>query len=180
MNKLALLLAVVLIAVLTGIVNAETGGPGKGSRMTADCGMEGQMKGAEKHMSRHLKGLNLDEQQKASVGEIKTRMMTETRARVTDMRVVQGQLRDLLIQDTVEMKAVEAKVQQLEMMRSNMHLAHIKAMEEIKVILTPVQKTKFKEMIKAGPMMGRMGMMDDQTCGKTGKKVRSKRSTMKE
>ena len=39
-------------------------------------------------------------------------------------------------------KAVEAKVKQLEMMRTEMHLSHIKAMEDIKTKLTPEQRKK--------------------------------------
>lgn len=38
------------------------------------------------------------------------------------------------------MKAVEAKVKQLEMMKTEMHLAHIKAMEDCETKLTPEQR----------------------------------------
>jgi len=85
------------------------------------------------------------------------------------MRIVQIELRELLSQDPVDMKAVEAKVKQLEMMRTEMHLSHIKAMEDCKTKLTPEQRRKFKEMIEAGPMMEGMGIKHDQECGMKGK-----------
>jgi len=78
------------------------------------------------------------------------------------MRIVQIELKDLLSQDPVDMKAVEAKVKQLEMMRTEMHLSHIKAIEDIRTKLTPEQRKKLREMIEAGPMMGGMGMMQGQ------------------
>jgi Spy/CpxP family protein refolding chaperone len=67
------------------------------------------------------------------------------------------------------MKAVEAKVKQLEMMRTEMHLSHIKAMEECKTKLTPEQRKKLREMIESGPMMEEMGMKHDRERGMKGK-----------
>ncbi len=124
--------------------------------MMGCCGMDEKMMGAD-----HFKRLNLDDQQKTSIGEIKSRMMKEMIKKTADMRIVQIELKDLLSQDAVDMKAVEAKVKQLEMMRTDMHLSHIKAMEDIKTKLTPEQRRKLKEMIAAGPMMEGMGMKHD-------------------
>jgi hypothetical protein len=62
--------------------------------------MDGMMMDAEHHMSKIIKGLNLDEQQKAFMGEIKSRMMKETIRRKADMRIAQIELKDLLMQDT--------------------------------------------------------------------------------
>ena len=127
------------------------------------------MMGAEHHMAKHLMALNLDDQQKVQMGQIKSRMMKETIRRTADMRIVQIELKELLMQDTVDMKAVEAKVKQLEMMKAEMQLSHIKAMEECKSKLKPEQRKKLKEMMEAGPMMGGMGMLHDQECGMKGK-----------
>src|SRR4030042_5718026 len=113
--------------------------------MMGCCGMDGQMLGTE-----HLKSLSLDEQQKTLIGEIKSRMMKETIRRTADMRIVQIELKDLLSQDPVDMKAVEAKVKQLEMMKTEMHLSHIKAMEDCKTKLTYEQRKQLKEMIEDG------------------------------
>ena len=95
--------------------------------------------------------------------------MKEKIRRTADMRIAQIELKDLLSQDPVDMKAVEAKVKQLEAMRTEMQLSHIKAMEECKAKLTPEQRKKLREMIEAGPMMEGMGMKHDQERGMRGR-----------
>jgi Spy/CpxP family protein refolding chaperone len=165
MKKLSVLLAVVSIVALAALAYGEMDGHGMGPGMMGDCDMDGQMMGAEHHMSKHLMGLDLDEQQKTLIGEIKSRMMKDNIRRTADMRIVHIELRDLLSQDPVDMKAVETKVKQSEMMRTEMHLSHIKAMEDIKTKLTPEQRKKFREMIESGPMMERRGMMHEQKGG---------------
>ena len=85
------------------------------------------------------------------------------------MHIVQIELKDLLSQEPVDMKAVETKLRQLEMMKTDMHLSHLRAMEDVKTKLTPEQRKKFKEMHAAGHMMEGMGKMHDQECSKTKK-----------
>jgi Spy/CpxP family protein refolding chaperone len=169
MKKLAAIVAAVSILALATLAYGEMGGRGMGPGMMYGCGMDGMMMDAEHHMSEIVKGLNLDDQQKAFMGEIKSRMMKETIRRKADMRIAQIELKDLLMQDTVDMKAVEAKVKQLEMMRTEMQLSHIKAMEECKAKLTPDQRKKFREMMEAEPMMEGMGMKHDQERGMKGR-----------
>ena len=168
MKKIAVIVAVVSIVALAALAYGEMDDRGMGPGMMGDCGMGGHMMEAEHHMSKHLMGLNLDEQQKTLIGEIKSRMMKDNIRRTADMRIVQIELRDLLGQDPVDMKSVEAKVKQLEMMRTEMHLSHIKAMEDIKTKLTSEQRKKLREMMDAGPMMEEMKMMHDQEHGMKG------------
>ena len=168
MKKLSVILAAVLMFALAALAYGEMGGRGMGPGMMGECVMGGQMMEAEHHMSQCLMGLDLDVQQKILTGEIKSRMMKETILRNADMRIAQIDLRDLLSKDPVDMKAVEAKVKQLEMMRTEMHLSHIKAMEDIKTKLTLEQRKKFREMIEAGPMMEEMKMKYDQKRGMKG------------
>jgi Spy/CpxP family protein refolding chaperone len=171
MKKLAVIVAVVSIVALATLAYGEMGGYGMGSTMMSNCGcgigMGDRMMEGEHPMMKHLRGLNLDEQQKASIGEIRSRMMKETIRRTADMHIVQIELKDLLRQEPVDMKAVEAKLRQLEMMKTEMHLSHLRAMEDIKTRLTPEQRTKFKEMHAAGPMMEGRGRMHDQECTNT-------------
>jgi len=167
MKKLAAIVAAVSIVALAALAYGDMGGHGMGSGMMCGCGMDGQMMEAEHHMAKHLKSLSLDEQQKSLIGEIKSRMMKETIRRTADMRIVQIEVKDLLSQDPVAMKAVEAKVKQLEMMRTEMHLSHIKAMEDCKTKLTPEQRKKLREMIEDEPMMEEMGRKHDRECSKT-------------
>jgi Spy/CpxP family protein refolding chaperone len=140
-------------------------GPGMGSEMMMGHGMMsgmgqgGRMMEAEHHLMMCLAGLNLDDQQKKGIDDIKSRIMKETIRRMADIRVAQIELRDLLKQDPMDMKAVEAKVKQIGMMQIDLRLSHIKALEDLKKILTPEQRKKFMEKLMAGPLMGGMGMM---------------------
>jgi Spy/CpxP family protein refolding chaperone len=125
-----------------------------GHGMMGDHGMMGgRMMEAEHHLARLLEGLALDDQQKKVIGEIKSSMKKDTIRKMADISIARIELRELILQDPLEMKAVEAKVRQLESLRAEMHLAHIKAMENIKTKLTPDQRKKLMNMIKTGPMM---------------------------
>jgi Spy/CpxP family protein refolding chaperone len=139
-------------------------GPG----MMGGCGMHGSMMGTEHRMMDRLMDLNLDEQQRTSINEIKSKMMKDTIRRSADIRIAQIELKDLLSQDPVDMKAVEAKVKQLETMRTEMRLSHIKAREDIKSKLTPEQRKEFREMLEKRPMMKGMGMMRGHMRGMEG------------
>lgn len=176
MKKVIVTVTVVLVVALAAVSYGQMGGHGMGPEMMggpgAGCGMMsggmgGRMMGGEHQMWRFLTSLNLDEQQKTAIGEIKSRTMKEAIRRMADMRIAHVELKDLLSKDPVDMKAVEAKVKQSEMLRTEMHLSHIKAMEEVKATLTPEQKKKFREMIAAGPMMGGRGMMHCPDCPMT-------------
>ncbi len=144
MKKLAVTAAAVLIIALAALAYGEMWGRGMGPGMMGGCGMDGQMMGADHHMLKHLMDLDLDEQQKNLIGQIKSRMMKEMIRRSADMRIVQIELKDLLGQEPLDMKAVEAKVKQLEMIRTEIHLSHIKAMEDIKTKLTSEQRKKLR------------------------------------
>jgi Spy/CpxP family protein refolding chaperone len=132
---------------------------GCGMRAGMKEGMGDRMKEVAHHLSIVLKSLNLDEQQRKMIQEIKSKIMIETIRKMADIRITQIEIKDLLFQDPMDMKTIEAKVKQLGMIRTDMHLSHIKALEEIKARLTPEQRKKFGEMWKTGPMMGGMEMM---------------------
>ena len=140
------------------------GGHEMGSGMMGGCGMGEGMMGSEHPMWNHLMGLNLDEQQKSAFKEIRSNVTKDTIKRIADIRIAQIELKDLIWKDPADMKSVETKLKQLESMKTEMHLSHIKAMEEVKAKLTPEQKKKFKEMIAMQPMKGDMGMMHGHEC----------------
>jgi Spy/CpxP family protein refolding chaperone len=123
-------------------------GPGLGSGM-----MGGRMMEAEHHLAMVLEALGLDEQQKKAIGEIRSAIKKDTIRKMADISIMRIEIRDLMLQDPLDMKAVEAKVKQLGMLRTEMHLAHLKALESIKAKLTPEQRKKLMEMMKTGPMM---------------------------
>lgn len=153
MKKLAAVVAAVSLVSLVTLAYGEMPGHGMGPGMNCGCGMDGQMMGEEHHMAKHLKALNLDEQQKTAIAELKSKTMKETITKTAEMHIVQIELHDLLNLDPVDMKAVEEKVKALEAMHTGMCLAHIKAMEECKAKMTPEQRKKLKELVAAEPMM---------------------------
>ena len=188
--KVAFLLVFLLVIVSAGSSYAQMCGcMGKmGEEMHGDMPMRGEMKhhgmegmegmrgmkGEDHPMWEHLKGLGLDEKQKEAVKAIKSRAMKEMIKKRADKQIATLELKDIVGKDPVDMKAVEAKLKQIEAIGTDMRLSHIKTMEEVKALLTPEQKKKMKEMIEMGPMKrgmdmmgGDMGMM--QGCGMRGK-----------
>ena len=131
---------------------------------------------AEHHIWRYLMDLGLDNKQKAEVKEIKSRVMKEIIKNKANEHIARIELRDLLDKDPVDMKATEAKLKQIETIKTEMHLSLISAREEVKSKLTPEQRKKFKEMLEMKPdiglpmrwemMHGGMRMMPPPPCEK--------------
>ena len=140
-----------------------SGHPGKGGMeegmlmrphmMHAGEGFMKRSPEARHMMWRNLMALGLDEKQKDAIKAIQSRVMKDTIRKRADVEVSGIELRELLRKDPVDMSAVEAKLKKTESMRTDMRLTHIKAMEEIKAILTPEQRKKFKESHEGGFMM---------------------------
>jgi Spy/CpxP family protein refolding chaperone len=133
-----------------GMMGGQGMGPGQ---MGGQGQMGGRMMEVEHHLARVLDGLNLDEQQKKATGEIRSSIKKDTIRKMADISIARLELRDLLLQDPPDMKAVETKVKQIGSLRTEMHLSHIKALEMIKAKLTPEQRKKIVERMKTGPMM---------------------------
>jgi Spy/CpxP family protein refolding chaperone len=153
MKKLVVVPAVViLLFAWFGLSDAMCGkGMGKG------MGMAGAPP-----MSEKLKSLGLDDKQMGEVKGVHFRMMKETIKKRAEVQVARVELKEVLGQDPVDMKAAEAKIRQIEALRGDMKLMHIKAHEEVKGKLTPEQRKKFEAMTPGmhGGMMG--GMMHDR------------------
>ncbi len=164
MKKFAAMVAAVSIVALGTLAYGEMSSYGMEPEIMSGCGMENQMMVVD-----HLRSLNLNEQQKAFINETKTRMMKETIKRTADMRIAQIELKDLLNQEPMDMKAVEAKVKQLGILKTEMYLFHIKAMEDYKTKLTSEQRIKLREMNEAGSMMEGMRLKQSQEHGMMGK-----------
>lgn len=126
----------------------------------------GGMRGEDHPMWQHLMGLGLDEKQREAARAIKHKEMKEMVKKKADKQIAKLELKEILAKDPVDMKAVEATLKQIEAIETDMHLSHLRTMEEVKAMLTPDQKKKMREMIERGPMGGGMGMM--QGCGMMG------------
>ncbi len=105
-----------------------------------------------------LMGLGLSEKQIDALKAIRSRVVKDTIKKRADLELARVELRELLDKNAVDMSAVEANLKKAESVRTDLRLSHIKAMEEIKGILTPEQQKKLREDIRAGFMMhGRWG-----------------------
>ena len=115
--------------------------------------MEG-MPEAEHPMWKHLMALGLNEKQKVEVREIRNRVIKEMIKKRADVRIAGIEMKELIDKDPVDMKAVEAKLKQIEALKTEMQVSLIRAIEEAKSKLTPEQRKKFKEMLEIAPDMG--------------------------
>ncbi len=188
MKRSVIVLAVVLVFSAVGLVYAQdpgmmAEGPGMeqdmmgggmmgggmmgGDMMGGDM-MGGGMMGGEHHLWKHLMCLGLDEKQKEAVKDIRNKTMRETIKKRADLQIARLDLRDLLDKEHVDMKAVESKLKTIESLETDVRLSHIKAFEEIRAILTPDQRKKFREMMEKSSTMRGMGMMKGKGCGMMG------------
>jgi Spy/CpxP family protein refolding chaperone len=103
-------------------------------------------------------GLGLDDKQKESLKALRSKTEKDMVKKKADMQIAGIELNDLLDKDPVDMKAVEASAKKKGSLKTEMFLAHIKAREEMKALLTPDQRKRLKDM--AGPGHGAgCGMM---------------------
>jgi Spy/CpxP family protein refolding chaperone len=126
-------------------------------------GMGGMQGGAmmmddDHPMWKHLMGLGLDDKQKDALKALRSKTMKDMAKRMADIQIASIELKDLLDKEPVDMKSLEASVRKNGSLKMDMFLAHIKAHEEMKSILTPDQRKRLKEMMEAGHGAG-CGMM---------------------
>ena len=161
MAMFAVVLVMGLAATSDAMMKKGMRGMGQGMGM-GNCGC------GEKMMMDRLASLGLDAKQKESVKAIHMKTKKEMIRKKADADIARLDLREILGKDTVDMAAAEATVKQLEALRADMQMMHIRAREEIKAVLTPAQRTKFAEMRGMGGCMG--GCMDGCMCGDMGGK----------
>ncbi|MGC2063065.1 MAG: periplasmic heavy metal sensor [Thermodesulfovibrionales bacterium] len=135
MKKLVLLLAVVLL------VGMSVSAYAMNKKGMAGKGMHGDQMMAEK-----FEALGLDEKQKETVTAIHLKTKKDMIKKKADVDVAQIELKELLGKDPVDLQAAEAKVKQIEALKTDMKMTHIRTREEVKKILTPDQKKKFAAM----------------------------------
>ena len=165
----------IIISVLALNVNAQMcgcmGGSGGGMKsgkmdgQTMDMmhGMgvmheNGMMMDDDHPMWKRLMGLGLDEKQNEALMALRSKTMKDLAKKRADKQIAGIELKDLLDKEPVDMKAVEASVKKSESLRAEIFLAHIRAREEMKSILTPDQRKRFKEKTEQGHGAG-CGMM---------------------
>ena len=158
MKKVLLVIAVTMLVFgLAGVSDAKMCGKGGGKGMGMGKGMDM----GEHRMMDHLAGLGLNDQQKADIKAVHSRMKKEMIRKGAEIKVSRMELQDMLDRDQVDMKAVEAKIRQVEGLKTDLAMARIRSHEEVKAKLTPEQRKKFAALHEEGGMscmMGRGGM----------------------
>jgi Spy/CpxP family protein refolding chaperone len=138
---------------------------GKGEKSTCACemgmpdgmhdGHMGKMMHKRHIMWKHLMALDLSDKQREAVKEIRSKVEKDTIRKRADIQVAGVELREMLGKDQVDMDKVEATLKQIAALKTDMHLAHIKAFVDIKSKLTPEQREQFrKSMWKHGEGKG--------------------------
>ncbi len=103
--------------------------------------------------------LGLNEKQRGAAGRIIDGTAKDLIKKKSDLLIAKIELEDILHKDPVDMNAAAAKLKQIEAMKTDMFLTHLKAFEEMKAMMTPGQKSKLKEMMSGG-----MGMAKGCKC----------------
>lgn len=147
---LALSLAAGVAVHADAAMHGKHGGKGMGKGM--DRGMMGCCMEGGHHMMKKLMSLGLDDRQKESVRAIHLKMRKEEIRAEADIEVAEIELKEILMKDTVDLKAAEAKLKQIETLKTGLRFGQIKAHEEVKAVLTPEQRKKFNTMMmEMGP-----------------------------
>ena len=121
-------------------------------------GMHGDdMMGDSHPLWKRVMELNLDDKQKEALKALHTKTVKDVVRKRADKTIAHVELQDLLEKEPIDMKAVEASAKKNEAISTDMFLAHVRSHEEVKALLTPEQRKKFKEILEAGP--GGCGMM---------------------
>lgn len=95
--------------------------------------------------AKRLRDLGLDDKQREAIKEINNRMMKDAIRKGAELGITEIELKDILDKDSVDLDAAGTTLKKIESLKTDLRLARIRAMEEIKARLTPEQRKKFKE-----------------------------------
>lgn len=146
--------AIVMIAIFTSLSIATYAQPGGGNW--------GPPQGPRGGMNM----LNLTDDQQTKVDEIKTAHMQEMLGTHNELRIKQAELTALQTAEKVDMKAVEAKINEIGTIKTKMHVSRATMHNEVRNLLDDEQKVKF-DMHHANRPAGHRSPHGDR--GKMGK-----------
>lgn len=90
-------------------------------------------------------GLELTDEQVASLKAIKMDFMKGEIQKETDLKLAELELKELMSADKLDMPAVEKKIKAIHGMKADKKIAHLQAFEKAKGVLTPEQMQKYGE-----------------------------------
>ncbi len=144
--------AVALLAGWFGLSDAMMHGKGAGMGKGRDGMRMGDMGMQCGQMMDKLASLGLDDKQMEEVRGLHLKMKKETIKKEADIDIAEIELREMLHKDAVDIGAAEAKVRQIESLKADLKIMHIRTHEEVKAKLTPEQRKNFNAMMKMKPM----------------------------
>ena len=120
---------------------------------TTPCQGVGKWQAGMRHHKQHrfrlaLKKLNLTDDQKNVIQELRISMKKDMIKKRADLQIAQIELHGQLHKDIVDMKAVESQLKKVEGIKTSMKLNAIKTREEIKSKLTPDQQKKLVDLME--------------------------------
>lgn len=113
--------------------------------------------------------LNLDGKQKASGHELLDKTVKQMIKMKSDLLIAKLDLEEIVHSDPVDIAAAESKFKQIEAIKTDMFMTHLKAFEEFKAMLSPEQKSRLRELMETP----RMGMTEGCKCMKMGGKEKA-------
>lgn len=158
--KVIMATAVLLSSILAASASAQMGRvPGSGMKMGGKMEMGMAMKHDgpmamwnTRHVMYAIDQLGLDDKQIGDVRTVLKKFQKEMIQKRADIEIAHVELSDILSQDPVDIKIAEAKVKQIETMKTEAFMMHIQSVEDIKSKLTPEQRKKFVSIMTMGPM----------------------------
>jgi Spy/CpxP family protein refolding chaperone len=166
MKKTAKFVSMLVLLLILGVsgANAQSIGHGEGGMMMGHMRMlpEDLME-ARHHVMGMMMGLGLDEKQMGAIQKIIDTTVKEMIKKRSDLLIAKIDLEGILHREPVNLNAAEAQMKQIEAMKTDMFISHLKALEEVKSLLSPEQKGRLKEMMHM-QMRGGMEMMKGCDC----------------
>ena len=103
---------------------------------------------------RNREKLDLSAAQVKSLEQLKNDFQKESIRRDADLRVAEMDLNGLLVADKVDMAKIEAKVREIERLRSDLRIARIRTIQKGKEVLTADQRKKLQELLAEQQIAG--------------------------
>src|SRR5262245_26613435 len=118
----------------------------------------GNMKSEERPLIafilRNREKLDLSAAQVKSLEQLRNDFQKESIRRDADLRVAEMDLNGFLVPDKIDMAKVEAKVREIERLRSELRLARIRTIQKGKEVLTADQRKKLQELLAEQQIAG--------------------------
>jgi Spy/CpxP family protein refolding chaperone len=106
-------------------------------------------------MLRHRDKLGLSADQVQNLERLRDSFQRETIRSEADLRIADMDLTSLLSADPVDLQKVEAKIREIERLKSDLRFARIRAIEKGKALLNAEQRAKLNNLI-TGPRYSRL------------------------